>query len=212
MRLDDMKPERLDSGLTRFDTDVKDDEGNAYRLVVLGEEDGAREAFGSSDFDISISPGGSREQFEQILATIAERVVLAGELDTGDPDVIHKSRAVDPSASSRTLVWLRPRGRGATFFRFTLRFGVPFGAVLQFSLPPVFACFGQLLPESGDPDLFLRLNGPSAPVVARSILGGTSVDTVIRIDLPFNLFTPFFDVFGFSGGITVFDFGGLRLP
>jgi hypothetical protein len=67
---------------------------------------------------------------------------------------------------------------------------------------------GWLLPEAGDPDLRLSLNGLGPPFVAASVLGGTAVDSVFFNSNPFAQFVPFFTVTGFTAAITVFEFAG----
>jgi hypothetical protein len=182
--------------------------------VILGPDQAIVEALAEAELDVTVAPGGSRDEWEQEMERLADRIELADEPETDDVEAFFKAET-SPVPQSRVAVLLRQPVPKRTFFRATLRFGVPPRTALTFSLPPVFWCFGQLLPESPDPDLFLRLNGTTAPIIKRSELGGTSTDTVMHQDFPWNLFTPFFDVFGFqsaSTSITVFDFGGFRLP
>jgi hypothetical protein len=215
MRLGDFERTDAAGGQVRYSTRLEDTEGNEYRLVILGSNEAILGALAEGDFDVTIAPGGSRDEWQHEMEAVAGRIELAEEIEPGQLDSLFKRSEPPLESETRVAVLLRQAGSGGTFFRSTLRFGVPPGATLTFSLPPVFWCFGQLLPESPDPDLFLRLNGPTAPIIKSSVLGGTSTDTVSHQDFPWNLFTPFFDVFGFQGtttSITVFDFGGFRLP
>jgi hypothetical protein len=215
MKLNEFERSPSKGGRAHYLTRIADDEGNEYHLVILGSDETIQSAFAEGEFNVTVTPGGSPDEWEREMEAVARRIRLGAEVDVDQLESFFKASEAPPGPESRVAVLLRPAGSNGTFFRSTLRFGVPPRTTLTFSLPPVFACFGQLLPEAADPDLLLRLNGPAAPVVKSSQLGGTSVDTVFHLDLRLSLFTPFFDVFGFQStttAITVFDFGGLRLP
>jgi hypothetical protein len=208
--LDDLERDAGRS-FTRYRGGVADETGDErYGLALAGPDELIREAFGETDFAPLIVPGGTQEDWDK---AIEERARRAAE---GSTEVFELQRpsqffkaAPSPAAPETTvLVTLRNRKPGGTLFFFRLRFGVPRGANLIFTLPPVWITQGWLLPEAGDPDLRLSLNGLGPPFVAASVLGGTAVDSVFFNSNPFAQFVPFFTVTGFTAAITVFEFAG----
>jgi hypothetical protein len=209
--LDDLERDAGRS-FTRYRGGVADDTGDErYALALAGPDGLIREAFAETDFASSIIPGGTRDDWD---AAIEQRARRAAEGSTevfalDRPAQFFKGTVSPATPESTVLVTLRALKPAGTLFFFSLRFGVPRGVNLVFTLPSVWITWGSLLPQSGDPDLRLSLNGLGPPFVATSVLGGTAVDTVFFTTAnPFFQFVPFFTVTGFTGAITVFEFAG----
>jgi hypothetical protein len=209
--LDDLERDAGRS-FTRYRGGVVDETGDErYGLALAGPDSLIREAFAETDFAPLIIPGGSQDDWDKAME---ERARRAAEASTDlfaleRPSQFFKGAPPAATPESTVLVSLRNLRPGGTLFFFALRFGVPRGASLVFMLPPVWITSGWLIPQAGDPDLRLSLNGLGPPFVATSVLGGTAVDSVFfSSGTPFGQFVPFFTVTGFTAAITIFEFAG----
>jgi hypothetical protein len=112
------------------------------------------------------------------------------------------------------VVTLHRKQTEGTGYFLTIPLFVPTGISLFFLLPPVCVCAAAVFPASGDPDLFLTINGLST-LVGSSTLGGMAID---RISFGFPLcvpgfgFVPFLRVFGFAASACVLLWSGFGVP
>jgi hypothetical protein len=213
MKLSDFKEQREDRQRWLAAT-IKDADGTAtHALELIGQSVAIRRAFRESEFDVVVDHSDRQEDWEE-----AARRTLEGRTQTIHPartvrDFI-KPRTPVASAQRSAFVVLRPLQASKSFYVLTAKFFVPTGFSVFFVLPWTCACFGVVMPVTGDEDLFLSLNGPFTPIVAASTLGGLSWDRVGFVGpcWPWTQFIPFFRVFGFIGGVCVFTWSGFGVP
>jgi hypothetical protein len=189
-----------------------------HQLIIEGPPELVRQTLAESSFDVEIDPRITQEEWEQRLA---EQVRAQPETPTGLDEVdrlaaLFKEPPGRSTPYNSVVVTLERLQRGGTGFLFVFPLFVPTGVSLFFVLPPVCTCSGTVFPASGDPDLFLTVNGLGPPTVAASTLGGTAVDSVSFTSLfsciPFFGFVPFLRVLGFRASTCVLVWGGFGLP
>ena len=217
MNLNDLATEQR--GLwSRSVAPVRDIAGEeTHRLTVEGPTELVREVLGGADFDLEIDPGLTREGWE---SRLAERLQAQARTPS-DPDEAERliglfkeppGRATPHDALVISVDRLHPGGTG---YLLTFPLVVPRGANLFFTLPQVCVCAGTVFPASGDPDLFLTLNGLGPPTVAASTLAGTAVDSVsfaTLLCIPFFGFVPVLRLSGFTTSTCVLVWSGFGLP
>lgn len=204
---------------TRYIATLTDDSGaSGYELVIAGPGELVKKIFNKSDFEATISPKATRKDAEAAFEATWKkygkpfadltRVQNISGLIKKEPGKITPDNSVLVSVS-------RTRGEG-TFWGFWLPvLFVPQGENLLFALPPVCVCFGQLDPSSGDPDLFLTLNGVSTPTVRASVGGGLARDSVSFgnfLCAPWEQFVPFFRIYGYLASTFGIWIGGHGIP
>jgi hypothetical protein len=199
----------------RYSTPLRDDKGEpaAYELLLVGSEDRVKEAFGDSDFEVTVSPGVGQEEWEAEVERrlgIAEHVVPPDAFD--DLKSLFKPSAPDPSADDSIVCALRRERPGGTGLALVVPLFVPTGANLFFLFPPAFVCTAGLLPVSGDPDLFLMANSFTAPPIARSTFSGLTPDSIRFTTTLSAQFFPVFRVRGFLASVTTFAGASFGLP
>lgn len=216
MNLDDFQIERR--GLWgRSVAQVPDVAGEqTHQLILEGRDDLVREVLGETDIDLEIDPGATREQWEERLAERfrAQRETRA-DLDEVDRLAgLFKEPPGRANPRDTLVLSLERLSPGGTSYWFVIPLFVPTGVSLFFALPPVCACAAAVFPASGDPDLFLAVNGLGPPFVAASLLGGTAIDRVAFAApcIPFFGFVPFLRVRGFVASACVLLWGGFGLP
>lgn len=213
MRLDDLEhnlEQGTGRGFARYRGVVADVTGDErYGLAIAGPDSLVREAFAETDFAPSIIPGGSQDEWDKAMEEQARRAARGSTevFALDQPTEFFKSAPEAAKPESTVLVTLRNLRPGGTLFSLDLLFFVPQGALLVFTLPPMWVTLGSLFPLTGDPDLDLSLNSWGRPVRA-SRLPGTAVDSVFFSTNPFAQFVPFFTVNGFVRGFTAFHIDG----
>lgn len=141
MLLDDLERDAGRS-FTRYRGRLADETGDErYGLALAGSDGLIREAFAETDFAPSIVPGGGQDDWDK---AIEERARRAAE---GSTDVFALDRPSQffkgaATPESTVLVSLRNLRPGGTLFFSSLRCGVPRGANLVFTLPPVWISYG----------------------------------------------------------------------
>lgn len=212
MKLARMKPTK--EGGQRLTIAIADREGREdYELAVRGPKALISRVFEKADAEIEIDPNASTEIAQKRFGELRNKYSASAKPSLADDgkDPFKKPQLKIDEKASVVISLYRTRGAG-TFWAFYIPLlFVPRGANLFFILPPVFTSFGAVYPLSGDPDLFLTLNGALTPTVAMSIRGGTAVDSVAfgptSALLP-SPFVPFFRVNGFASGLTGFFMAG----
>jgi hypothetical protein len=109
------------------------------------------------------------------------------------------------------LTLRRLEGHGTLWLVFLGPLAIPTGANVFLAFPPVSYTSGAVFPASGDTDLFLSLNSPSAPSVRASVNAGLTPDAVTFSAFPFE-FIPFFRLNGFRASVTSFAANGFGFP
>jgi len=177
-----------------------------YKITVRGPKDLVSRMLAKADLqvviDADIKPEAARKQAQELLA---KHLSSAQGRFADDGDAVFKKPQAEPSAKNSVVVsFRRTRGEGTFWSVFIPVLAVPLRANLFFVMPPAFACIGSVFPLTGDPDLFLTLNGAFTPTVSASVRGGLAVDTVsFAAGLPFPFpFVPFFRVNGFRASTT----------
>jgi hypothetical protein len=194
---------------TKWTATLEDVRGEAsYELAIRGPGRLVERMFAKSDITHEIDPGMSLEAAQERLRAIPGEVARDAKTrfgDAGEDPFKKEPKKLDPA---QTVIVSARRTRGSgTFWFFTFPFlAIPVGVSLLFALPPVMACNGTTVPIAGDSDLYLTLGGPGPPVVAKSIFGGTAVDSV-SFSAPF-YFVPFFRVVGYTTTLTNFSMSG----
>ena len=211
VKFSELKP--TSKGGRTWTTALKDTlERDDYEMAIRGPAPLVSRAFAKSDFEIQIDTALSGEAAQKRIAeslakytaTVKDRYVDVGETALKKPaEKISERRSV-------VVSFRRTRGEGTFWAIYLPILFVPAGVNFFFALPPVRTCVASVFPISGDPDLFLTLNGVFTPTVAASILGGTAVDTVsFTSGAPFFFpFVPFFRLNGFATGLTGFFMAG----
>ena len=185
-------------------------------LVIAGPEAAIAESISDAEFEVRIDPEGTAESWEERARPIRQRQLEAlSQLAALErPEELLKEAPGAPSRERSLFVSLRrTSGSGTVFFFKAGNFVMPAGFSFFFTLPPVCGTFGTVLPASGDQDLFLHLGWPLGPIVRSSVLGGREWDAVVFAGpFPCTFFTqisPWFRIFGFSGGVCrLFEAGG----
>jgi hypothetical protein len=183
-----------------------------HELTVAGPDKLVRKVFKNADFSLKIEPGGSREDWERTMTEMSSPLTDKPS-DDFEPSSLFKRAASAATVANSVFVSLRRVKGSGTGYAFGVPLFLPTGTRVFFILPPVCSCAGVLIPATGDPDVFLAINGLGPPFVAASTLGGTAVDRVSfsRVCLPFMHFVPFFRVDGFRSGACMFFWGGFGL-
>ncbi len=203
------------AGTARFLATLTDDLGKAdYELSIHGPAKLAEETFAKCDVDIVIRPTAGADDVEKLSREVWRRLYpTAAPIDAAPGlEILDKTKV--PAATRRDSVVVslrRVRGEGTFWTAVFPNLFVPAGRSLFFVLPPVCNCSGTLFPLSGDPDLFLSLNGAATPIVASSLRAGTAIDSVFfggPICWPWAEFVPFFRVSGFRTGVCTFWMSG----
>jgi hypothetical protein len=182
-----------------------------YEMAIRGPAALVPRVFGKSDFEIKIDAALSGEAAQKRLSELHGKYSSTAKDPYAD-DGENPFKKPSAKVSEKTAVvvsFRRTRGEG-TFWSVFVPLFVPRGVSLFFILPPVVTCAGAVFPLSGDPDLFLTLNGAFTPTVSASIRAGTAVDRVSFTSAPplFFPFVPFFRVSGFAAGFTGFFMAG----
>jgi len=210
MKLPELK--RTAKGDQKWTTALADVKGRQdYEMAIRGSATLVSRVFEKSDFEIQIDTDLSRdaapkralELWDKYASTAKDRYVDDGEKPFKKP-----SEKISEKTSV-VVSFRRTRGEG-TFWSIFLPLFIPTGANLIFILPPVTNCISAVFPLSGDPDLFLTLNGVRTPTVAMSIRAGLATDVVSFVSPPpfFFPFVPFFRVSGFAASFTGFFMSG----
>ncbi len=210
MQLKEMKRSGK-GGTLRLLATLADDLGKPdYELSIHGPATLIEQVFEKSDFSATIRPNATATDVEALSREMWRRYYPTATRPKDAPglEVLDKRKAAPPAGGKSAVVSLRRvRGEGTFWAAAFPNLFVPAGASLLFVLPSVCNCSGTLFPVSGDPDLFLTLNGATTPVVAASIRGGTAIDSVAfgsTFCWPWAEFWPFFRVRGFATGVCTF--------
>jgi len=182
-----------------------------YEMAIRGPNQLVSRVFAKSEFAIEIDTALSGESAARRYNELwAKYSATAKDTYMDDGESPFKKPTATISDKDSIVVSLRRTQGAGTFWSVFIPLFVPRGVNIFFILPPVRTCVGALFPVSGDPDLFLTLNGVFTPTVAASIRAGTAVDSVSFTSAPplFVPFVPFFRVRGFAAGFTGFFMSG----
>lgn len=203
----------------RYRATIRDDLGASdYELSISGTSSLITESFAKSDFEILISPRAEEKAAQSRALEMWQRHsgTVAGGPETEDLRRLFKNPPPLPTPTRSIVVAVRrTKGKGTFWAAWFPALFVPRGVSLFFALPPVCTAFATLFPLSGDPDLFLHPNSPTAPAVAASAGAGLARDSVSFgpwACWPWNQFVPFYRVFGFLPSVTGVYFGGHGIP
>ena len=181
-----------------------------YELTISGSRRLVEKVFAKSDVDIRIDAGAGERDAEKLSQELWQRHA-SRDVHASPAESIDSLRKTLPKTASRAsslvISLRRTEGKGTFWGAFFPALIVPRGVSLFFVLPPICNCLGAVFPLSGDPDLFLSLGSPFAPIVAASARGGTAIDTVAfgpTLCWPWAQVFPWFRVFGFRPGVTGF--------
>jgi hypothetical protein len=218
VRLTDLERSGRGTAL-RYQSAINDDLGAAdYELSISGPPALIAKVLAKSEFEILISPRAGEKDAQARALEMWHQHADAAPGSGEAPDIkrlFKKTPAAATPANSILVSLRRTRGAGTFWAGWFPTLFVPAGASLFFALPPVCTAFGTLFPISGDPDLFLRLNGPTAPIVAGSAGAGLARDTVSFgpwVCWPWTQFVPFYQVLGFLTSVTDIFIGGHGVP
>jgi len=217
MRLKEMKRSGK-AGTVRYLAILADDLGKSdYELSIHGPAKLAEKIFDKCDFQITIRPKATAADAEAQSRETWRRYYPTAKLSQDAPglEVFDKQKVAPATSRNSVVVSLRRvRGEGTFWAGLFPNLFVPAGANLFFVMPSVCNCSGTLFPSSGDPDLFLTLNGITTPTVAASLKFGTAIDSVFfgsAICWPWAEFWPFFRVNGFVTGVCTFWMTGFGI-
>jgi hypothetical protein len=210
MILKDMK-RTTKNGTGRYLAILSDDLGAAdYELSIHGPEKLVEQTFEKSDFEIVIRPKATKKEAEAYCGEAWGRyhaTAKAPEHAAGLEVLEKRNLEEAESANSVVITTRRVRGEGTFWALWFPNLFVGTGSNLFFTMPSVCNCSATLFPITGDPDLFLTLNGTAGPAVASSRRAGTAIDSVSfgsTLCWPWTEFWPFFRVNGFRTSVTGF--------
>lgn len=187
-----------------------------YELSISGQPALIKQVFAESEFEAQIEPRATETdwipRYQDIWAG-----KTGVDADLAGPETIAAldkapSAETPPTAKNSIVVSVRrTKGQGTWWWLWFPGLAIPRGASMFFVLPPICNCAGFVQPVAGDPDLFLRQNGPFAPVVASSTRGPGQIDRVSfgpPICWPWQEFVPWFQVRAFSTCVANFGMSG----
>lgn len=209
MHLDEFHQEPAGE-LLRYSLPLADEAGEqTYELLILGSEQQVRDSFGESDFDVTIRPGVTEEEWASDLSrqlSLADEVVPREAFD--DPNTWFKQPHRDPTPKDSVLMALRRERPGGTGFSVTVTsVRLSLGSFVTFSGPRMTWFTAQTRPISGDPDLFLTVSGGLGTTgLMASTLPDGLWDTVWAQNFPPQIavpFVPFLTVRGFTATVAL---------
>jgi hypothetical protein len=187
-----------------------------YELSISGQPALLKQVFAESEFESLIDPRANETDWIPRYQDIwSGKTAMADDL--AEPETIaalDKARSEETPATAKNSIVVsmrRTKGKGTWWWFWFPTLAIPRGVSVFFVLPPICNCSGFVLPVSGDPDLFLRLNGPFAPFAAASTRGPGLIDSVSfgpPICWPWQEFVPWFQVRAFSTCVANFGMSG----
>ena len=191
-----------------------EDEATDYELSITGSKKVVETIFSKSDFDVEIAPRVTKDQFEERSrrfwnSRVERRNALPPPSETVAGLVGQKRPAASASKDTVVVYLRRTRGDGTFWAMWFPGLFLPPGVSALFVLPRVWTTWSVVVPSAGNPNLFLTLLPPPAPLVDSGVFGGLSVDTVSFTTAPFpwTQFTAWHLVLGAGATPTVTSFG-----
>lgn len=216
MKLADLEQEKREEGVTLYWADIPTEGGPDHRLEILGTPKLVTRALKEAEFDLRVVSGGTEEQWSEY---VVERSSEIGEGDSpSEPGALtdyFKKAPPAPGPANSMVTSVRPLGRTRTWWYLSVSGAyVLRGSNHWYTLPAVHSTTGLLIPASGDPDLYLYLNGTSW-LVAQSLAWNLQWDSVHHHAPPFwwpwKVFKPYYRVYGYKASHYGFGCSGFRL-
>jgi hypothetical protein len=160
-RLEDFREERLEEAV-RYSLPLSDETGErTHELLILGAEDQIRESLGESEFEVTIRPDVSEEDWASEASrqfASADQVVPREAFD--HPKSWLKDPPPRPTADNCVVIAVRqerPGGTGLSLAVRNLSLSPPRFSLFVPAVGPNGAAWfdAQVQPISGDPDIFL---------------------------------------------------------
>lgn len=207
-RLDDFRKEQLAESV-RYALPLTDETGErTHELLIVGAEDQIRESLGESEFEVTIQPGVSEEDWASEASRQlgwADQVVPREAFD--HPKSWSKDPLRRPDADNSVLIALRqerPGGTGLSTAIRTMSLSPPRSGLFVPAVGPfgVSWFMAQTEPLAGDPDLAL------SGAVGAGRFSSTFPDGVWDTVWAFNYPRPptYFSFFGFFPGVDIIPF------
>jgi hypothetical protein len=191
-----------------------EDGGKDFELSITGSKKLVETIFSKSDFDIEIAQHVTENQFEERSRRFWNSRVERRDAVSPTPESVtalvgQKTPAVSASKDTVVVYLRRTKGDGTFWAMWFPGIVLPPGASVLFVLPRVWTTWSVVVPVAGNPNLFLTLLPPPAPVVDSGLFGGLSIDTVSFTTAPFpwTQFTAWHLILGAAPTPTITSFG-----